>query len=96
MPETINETIEAIDFVTVVEIIESPVVVFEPAVETAVHGFAKPFSAEAFQTLYGQTGTVNAIELMIYGMCGIFIFMTVFYLLVKVLERVFQNEANKE
>lgn len=49
-----------------------------------------PFSADAI-TVFNE-----AVIVMLKGMIGIFIFMFVFYFLVKTLEHVFKNETKKE
>ena len=47
-----------------------------------------------FATDYTPLGA--SLEILFFGMAGIFVFMTIFYLLVKVLEKVFKNDENKE
>ena len=47
-----------------------------------------------FATDYTPLGATS--EVLIFGMAGIFVFMTIFYILVKVLEKAFKNDANKE
>jgi len=49
-----------------------------------------PFSSEAMSVF------LESLVIMFKGMFGIFVFMLIFYCLVKALERIFKNDAEKE
>ena len=49
-----------------------------------------PFSSDAVGVFY------QSLSVMAFGMIGIFCFMFVFYLLVKVLDRVYRDDMEKE
>ena len=49
-----------------------------------------PFSSDAADVFY------QSLNVMVLGMVGIFCFMFVFYLLVKILDRVYRDDLEKE
>ena len=49
-----------------------------------------PFSAEAFEVF------AKALQVLTYGMLGIFIFMSLFYTIIKLLEKYIKEDPEQE
>jgi hypothetical protein len=82
MPEEIIIE-EIIEVVPVVEILPEPM-----TITSNLDALQRAFSPEAFEVFK------YAVEIMLKGMTGIFCFMLIFYLFIKLLGKVFKENEN--